>query len=596
MERIIKENKLFFITATIYILIAFTPVIDWIAFLPDFLNISKLNSQDFFGLIIGAIASIFGVLMAVIILSVEFFKERLDKSSYTNPLDKLSIQNTITLSINIISLSFVSYILVEKFDSSRYITLGYFIAILFVIYIYSVYPFFKNIVDKSSQIKQILETANSLTLQDFQEVSRYRYEKKNPDAKLRFLKQGIDSYILENKINSYDTIIKTTLKKGLELIDNGKDRQVCDTILDALTWLWGENCKTAIRNNDSQYFDLVWNSINSIYLHAADQKINLSLLQKLGAFIDFDLKNLYKQFRNTLSLGNALDVIENSFKANITNNCPKQKDIWDLMRRYEGIDVEESSTEMSIQWDSLKRIIRYISDLQDISIELGDSDLFIECNRRIEKICSDILVKFENLGTYQKGDLILLPLTFSYYRSSIALEKEMFPTTLYCFNIPKFIETSIEKELLIEKDIQILIKKSGKYLFDALKNKKLNSEYDIGPFGDYCKISIHNIKTYKTNTLSKSIVKYLIRYLIFIKKHIENEGIENYAQEYKVIKMALKHHIEVAIRHDGFKKDEKPVKKWRKIYKSFKEVPVNDNELGIVEWEIQETKKTKRNE
>lgn len=138
----IRKYWIFYLTGILYILLITVPL-DNIAFVPDFLNLSKLDSQNYFGMILGAIASIFGILMAVIILSVEFFKERLSKNNYVNPLERNTIQNTIHLSINIILLAFISYISIDKFDNSKNITLGYYIAFLFVVYIFCISVFKK---------------------------------------------------------------------------------------------------------------------------------------------------------------------------------------------------------------------------------------------------------------------------------------------------------------------------------------------------------------------------------------------------------------------------------------------------------------------
>ncbi|MDR7694820.1 hypothetical protein D1000_05360 [Riemerella anatipestifer] len=75
-----KNYKAAIIFALVNLLITFLPL-ECITFMPDIFDFSKLDSQDYFGLIIGAVSSIFGIMMAVIILSVEFFKERLTKKT-----------------------------------------------------------------------------------------------------------------------------------------------------------------------------------------------------------------------------------------------------------------------------------------------------------------------------------------------------------------------------------------------------------------------------------------------------------------------------------------------------------------------------------
>ena len=154
-------------------------------------------------------------------------------------------------------------------------------------------------------------------------------------------------------------------------------------------------------------------------------------IQVVESFIYFYLKNLYKYFKNTISLGNALDIIENSFNENITKNCHKQEEIWDLMNLYEKTRNYDSNFSASSTWDGLNNIIRFIFDIQDIAIELGDKELFEECNQKINSICSHIIYDFNSLGKYQKGYLTWQTLTTNYYYSSIALEKGLFPIPIH---------------------------------------------------------------------------------------------------------------------------------------------------------------------
>ena len=58
-------------------------------------------------------------------------------------------------------------------------------------------------------------------------------------------------------------------------------------------------------------------------------------------------------------------------------------------------------------------------------------------------------------------------------------------------------EEIIKKESLKEEDIRVILRNLGNYLFEALKNKKLHSDYDFGTFADFCRIGIHSIKKYK---------------------------------------------------------------------------------------------------
>lgn len=588
----LKKGWLFGLTIFIFLILLLNPYAEQIAFIPDWLNLEQINPKEYFGLIIGAIASIFGILMAVILLTVEFFKERINNNKHINPLENDLIRNCIYNSVNLIGLSFIAYIFIENFRTSKSLTIGYFLGIIFIAYIYSVFPVLKRIVGKSSQIKNNIELVKTLVFEDFKKVSKYRYSEKHKDSKLKELKKEIDIYILDNNILSYENISERILNKSLGLISEGSDREVCDIVLGALTWMWRENCKTAIRANDSQYFDYVWNSIEKIYLHAAANKIELLFLYEIESFIYFDLKGLYKVFQNTLSLSTGLDVIEQSFNANLQYNCPQQEEIWDLIYRYENKRID-SSTIASSQWDHINRVMDFVFDIQDVAIELRDKSLYKECNMRINSFCTHIAFNFNNLGKYQKGDLIWKALSTNYYKSSIALEVNLYNSTLDCYKIHDFlIKRLIKEEVLDERDLRIILRDLGNNLFKELKQSRLHTDYNFGTFADFCRIGIYSIKNYKNRDVDKNVVNYFYRYLKRLKKFIEKEGVENYTFEYKNIKRALNHYIKVAVDIDRFDDTKKPVIKWKSLHNSFQPIPDNKDFIKI-KWKI---KKSSSNE
>lgn len=189
------------------------------------------------------------------------------------------------------------------------------------------------------------------------------------------------------------------------------------------------------------------------------------------------------------------------------------------------------------------------------------------------------------MGQYQKGYLTWQTLTKNYYYSSIALGKGLYKDTLYCYKVHKhLIERIIEKEFLKEEDIRVILKNLGNDLFEALKNKKLHSDYDFGTFADFCRIGIHSIKKYNGSNLNKNVVDYFINFFKHLKSFIEKDGIENYPNEYNNVKRAISHFIDVAITYDGMKGDEKPVNEWKEILNDFKEIP-KETPLNI-DWEI----------
>ena len=218
-----------------YFVIAITGLVDKLAFLPDWLDLHEVDPKEYFGLIIGAIASIFGIVMAVILLTVEVLKERLNRNIHTNPLENQLIRNSIYSSISLIGLSFVAYIQIDAFDNSKYLTLGYFIGIIFIAYIYSVYPVLKKIIGKSSKIKQNADLVDTLSFNSFKNVSRQRFRRDfEQDDRLKVLKSEIDSYIISSNVSAYKKINDDILNKAFGYINDGQIRNQTEIVVAGL--------------------------------------------------------------------------------------------------------------------------------------------------------------------------------------------------------------------------------------------------------------------------------------------------------------------------------------------------------------------------
>ncbi len=589
----INEKWLLIILPLIYVIIMITPLIDLIAFIPDYLNISNVNPQDYFGIIIGAIASIFGIVMAVVLLSVEVFKERISKDVYINPLENQLIRNSIYTSISLIGISFLGYIQIESFTTSKSTSIGYYIGLIFIFYIYSVFPVLRTIIGKSSRIKSNVDLVNNLSLNSFQNVSRQRFKNNLvEDDTLKILKKELDSYILSNNVTAYNKINADIISKALAFISDGKNRQQCDIIIGGVIWLWRENSKTAIRTSDSHYFETLWGYISDIYLYFADKKAPLLHLQDLHLFIYLDFFKLHEKLGNSIPITNAMDSIEVSFKSNLINNCPKQENLKRLARMFEeDWQYEPSSIDDSIQWDNINNLLGLMSKVQDCTINIGSKDLFEESIRRHQDICSDIYYEDYPIGNYQKRFIIWKELTSSFYSSRKALESGLYENTFDCFKIPKkLIVDLIERNYVQEKDLRVIISSYADYIILAFKEGKLSTDSFIGTLDEFCMIGIYCLKHYQNNLLAKKTVNYIIKVLKSLKEFSEKDLESINPNDYLNLKGKVKHFINVAIDMDGFDPERKPVNKWQKLLDDFQNIS-EEKEFSIIKWKIEKKSK-----
>lgn len=581
----LKKRYVAFIPPIIYLIISFTGLAEHVAFVPDYLNLSKSNPSDYFGLVVGAIASILGILMAVVLLSVEFSKEKLVGNVNINPLDNHLIKNSLNNSVNLIGLSFIAYIEVTSFDTASNLTIGYFIGMYFMFYIFSVYPVIKEIIGKTSRIKENIELVNSLNLSAFKSVSRYRFQSGTAsDDTLNKLKKEIDEYILTNKIASYEKINTQILGKVFTELGNGHDRNKCDIILGALIWLWRENAKTAVRVNDTNYFELIWDSVRDIYLHFANNKIPLLHLQEIELFVGFEFIKIQTSYKISLPLMTAIENIELSFLANLYNNCPEENLLKDLNRLYDKSETIEHSVDLELQWNAIRDIIRVLHKIQEAAIQLSDKDLFESSTRKIESICADLFWRQNNVGIKQKSFLTWRTLVSSFYHSSEALKSGLYKNTLDCFHIPEtFIRDLIKNEEVDIRDVKVIITSLANYIIEAQKEGMLFVGQGYGTLVDFCMIGIHSLKDYHENNKARKTINYIIRVLKNLKNIIEKNHLPMEREVYLHLESRFKHFVNVAIKHEGFSENENPVKKWNKIIETFKKVP-DVEEHEIVKW------------
>ncbi len=581
----LKQRYIAFIPPVIYLIVSFTDLAKYLAFVPDYLNLSKSNPSDYFGLIVGAIASILGILMAVVLLTVEFSKERLVRNVNINPLDNRLIKNSLYNSVNLIGLSFIAYVEIASFNTESNLTIGYLIGAYFIFYIYSLYPVTKEIIGKSSRIKENIELVDSLNLSSFKSVSKYRFQTGTAtDSILNNLKKEIDEYILTNKITSYEKINTQILDKAFAEIGIGRDREKCEIVFGALTWLWRENAKTAVRVNDSNYFEFVWNSIRDIYLYFAKHKIPLLHLQEIDLFVGFDFMKIQTSHDISLPLMTAIENIELSFFANLHHNCPEEGLLKDLNRLYDKSETIEHSVDLELQWNAIKDIIRVLHKIQEAAIHLSDKDLFESSTRKIESICEDLFWRKNNVGIRQKSFLTWRTLVSSFYHSSEALKSGLYMNTMDSFHIPKTFITDLIKNREVDiRDVKVIITSLANYIIEAQKDGKLFIGQGYGTLVDFCLIGIHSLKDYSENKKARKAINYIIRVLTNLKDNIEKNHLPKEREVYLHLESRFKHFVKVAVEHEGFSEQDNPVKKWSKVIETFKHVPDVD-EHEIVKW------------
>ncbi|WP_306012844.1 MULTISPECIES: hypothetical protein [unclassified Allomuricauda] len=583
----LQRNYNWTIPPVLYCLLWWTPIVDKFGFIPDYLQLINVDPREYFGLIIGAISSILGILMAVVLLYVEFSNERLVQNKLLNPIDNTLTRNALLASINLIVLSFVSYSHISSFTESTDLTLGYLIGVFFISYIILVFPTVKSIVSKSSNLKQNLEIIETLKIDSFRDISTYHGGYFNDDNKLKNLRMEIDNYILSNNINEYTRLHNELLDKALSIINNNPIRSNCSTVFAALRLIWFENSKTAIRVNDFYFFELIWSLTKKIFHYFAINKLPLLNLNEIAYFLEMDFFELHEKLNDPIPLTTSMDAIEFAFFQNLINNCPDESKIWKIQMYYDG-EVDEMTTELreaSIQWDKISEIVFLMNKVQEAAINIKARTLFEDCTRRINSIVQRLTEPSIQIGDRARSFLIQRIFSSSFYYSDMAVEKGLFETTYPSFDVPNYLlQNIIRSNEIIEKDLGAILSSLSDYVIINYKRSTLDVSVGVGTLNEYCMIPNLIIEQYKSNKLAKKAVDYIISVIEHLKKYTEeNNLIDKHAQGYMLLKIHIKNYSRIAVENTGFNPKKKPVKKWRKILKKFKKV-TQERSFAIVKW------------
>ena len=536
-----KKNYFLYLTPILFLIIIIFGIPDRLKLVNDYLHLRDKDAKDFFIFILSSIASLFGILIAFVILSVENSKERIEDKTQVNILNNPKLRNFIQFSIGLLISFFIAYFTINDFKNGTALTLGYLSAFLFVMFLCYLYPFVTELINKSSRIGGNLQVAKKLDFNAFANNSRYKSFseiKITEDNSLANIGDEIDDYILKDEYLSYQVIYSQIVENACIQIGDGSDREKTSQIIDSLLNLWKENAKTAIRVNDSNFFDLFWVVIvKRIYLYFAEKKIDLHNSQEMSFFLHLNMPLFYDRLSNGISLDVATDSLEESLYKNLKENFGILEDKSE-MAEFDG------DFKGGIHWDYLCDIFSDIVRLKQIALIIKDKIAFENIDDRIKRITINILYEFNHLGKMQKSELIWKTQLLSFNISEKSIEEGLFPDSLKPFdNSDHFIERIVEGQLLETKTIRLLITSLGNTYKGLLLKKKLNTDYYLGTLHDFKSIGLRSVKRYGDTQLDKNVVDYFQCYFLELKTIMESKGIDIYQKEYSDLKTHIDHFV-----------------------------------------------------
>jgi len=200
---------------------------------PDLLNLSSISPTNYFELLISSTTSIFGILIAVILLTFEFVKHTSFRRKEENILTKSVVTNLVSIAISVIVLSLISYSSIQDFKQSNNLTTAYFLGFLFVGFIVSIFPATKGILETANTLKNTKEEIENLTIVQFREILTLQDNKfisKDSSLALVRIRHELLNSVRECDYEAYTAILEELNNKAIELIGKGDNRQTTEIV------------------------------------------------------------------------------------------------------------------------------------------------------------------------------------------------------------------------------------------------------------------------------------------------------------------------------------------------------------------------------
>lgn len=553
---------------------------------PDYLNLSSLDSTNYFELLISSTASIFGILIAVILLTFEFVKHVAFRRKDENILTKGFVTNLVAVAVSVIVLSLISYSTIPDFKQSNNLSIAYFLGFLFVGFIVSIFPATKGILEAANTLKKTKEEIKNLTLVQFGEILTIKDDKfisKNSDLALVRIRQELLNAVRDCDYEAYAAILEELNNKVIELIGKGQNRQTTEIVFRGTTFIWSAGNFEALRVGNFQFYETIWECVEELYEYAAKGKIYLLNYE----FVDFFLRDFIKFLsRNKLgdSLSSGIKVLSSVFKQNLKFNCPPQEEINDLYYMFEDGNKMPHHIDSSIQWDKINEFVSLMNDIQTSAIENVDKELFDTSRFEIDHIVAEIgHGDFPNLKIYQEAFIVVRIISTQAYYGYNANEANLFKDTVRTFKI----DTSFISDLIKNKKFYIgrILENISDFIIKSQRKERLNDFFSLNYWGA---LGRHISQVYLTNKTAQKSMDYILDTLDKLKQEIETNQLPNQAQNYNEIKKQFES-IKIWLQKDNKGKEIPIIKRIDKTLTEFKEV-TGTTDFRIIKWKDDEKK------
>ncbi len=526
ITHLIRNNSQIIIILTL-LLLGFIPISLQNYIIKDVSIVSTILSA-----IIGASASILGIVTAVLILSLEILRRKyagraIQEFFKTKLLKGLYVAFISTILTSILSLSQIDPIIEESNFYLIYLSIG-----LFIYSILILFPHLKKILTSSVSNSKIIEIVNDIDYRDINENNEL-YLGTHKDKFLDILENNPLLQLEEMIINSISNNDRKTpiriiieLSKKLESIINSlTEMDYRRDYINGFTHIFGLAVKESIYHNQYEIAFTTIGEMRNLHLLFADKKVKWSDMIEFNETFNSIVKYALLKDADKI-VTRCLHTYAGINNAHFKKNTPKEDDIWD-MRIRKGLKRDEKvDHDISLHWQHVSDdYIRNISNICEEAISLNMVSVVRTGLSAIDSI-NTFVIQSKSLGDYQKEYI----LRNSYYSSTNILEQCIPNKNMK--SIIRYIHRSwVVDKALDENTIysKIPLTSLGKILQSLSKAKKLNYMLlnDLGTVGRGCVRKVHK------NKLNRESVEYISEVFNRLRKDI-GEPITDY--DFRILK------------------------------------------------------------
>lgn len=375
--------------------------------IPDFLGIKNTSSANTVLVVIaGALASILGIIIAVILVAFEILRKTYTTYALTaffenERLRELSILYVSTIIVSILTLASLP----DPLDV-RDVSLIYFPLFLFTICISTLFPYSKEIIASTQSKERIMKLVNDIDYSAVSIFSRFRppvppskYIKSMEDNPIFILSEVSIRALRDDDRLIPNLVLTESTNKLLKMLDNGGDKR--ETI-NAFLVILKNTARIAIRSRQEGILRTVIYSIEIVHDFCAEKQIPWHEVIELNEFLADMLEESIKAGL-TQPVEHGFWTIERFTKEHLNKNVPNEDEIWDL-HIHTGKKVPVNHDKSLQWWHVSQEYPMMIRTLVEKAIELRRARMASVGLGSLIRIASEVIDS--QLGDLQKSRVV----------------------------------------------------------------------------------------------------------------------------------------------------------------------------------------------